>query len=764
MKKYPALLEGPYSAEECLRAFLAIFEVTKEPMLLITTSGVCDQVNGAACLFFQVDKSNFLEHAMVDVLRDETPVINWSTLQAGQVCESIGTLGFGNSIAAARIRFTVRAHILPGYHLVILTPDPNPQISFDPHDGDPLSSDVAAKSSAVVNSPDALSLTAEGRDITTQEAVPQTWPESEERFAAAFYGCPYPMLISSIEAGEIIEVNHSFCEVTGFDRQAAIGKSCLDLNLWAEFNDRLKMAEDLHARGGFKAYEATFLTKSGESRTGLVSSQIIKIAQTPHILSIIHDVSDRKQTEIALQNSERQLRSVLENMPLLAVILSQEGTIKLGNDSFLDLTGWHKTEILHQNWLEKFIPLDSRQNLAAFFSSHHTFERLPKHHEYEILTRWGERRLILWRNILVQGENENSVEYACIGEDITERRRREMALQRQTIQEQIIADITWQMRQTLDLDTILTTAVTTIKGALSAERVIIFQFETQGAGTVVADTDHQPMVSRGEAIRVTTWLDRSQLPQTLEMLDVPILQGTHAQQRTLWGLLIVYLQSSSNALIPKSEAFLRPLANQLAIAIHQSELYGQAQKELLERQKIAVKFQHDALHDSLTGLYNRSALTDELEQLLRPPMSSFAILFLDLNRFKDINDTYGHAVGDQLLQLVAQRLQACIRDTDLAIRLGGDEFVLLVNPILQPQDAIEVAHRVHQALADPIAFGFGNIKASTSIGIAICDRPYRRPDDLLAEADAAMYKAKRYQLDYVIFGDGDTYLPNGINH
>lgn len=594
-------------------------------------------------------------------------------------------------------------------------------------------------------------LIAEGRDITQQKQTMRSLQESKARFSTAFYGCPYPMVISTLEDGVIIEVNPSFCEATGFKQAEIVGQSSLDLNLWVNFDDRLKMAETLLAKGEIQSYEATFAMKSGELRIGLVSSRIIEIEQSPHVLSIINDVSDRKKAELALKDSEQRFKSVLENMPLLAVILDQAGRIKLCNNSFLELTGWTMEEVIHQSWLDRFVPPDLHSSVQAFFSASAVPETLLQQREYEIITRGGKRRLILWRHLPIHSEIEHQVEYACIGEDITERRRREVELQRQTVREQILADITRQMRQTLDLTTILATAISTIKRALIAERVVIFQFETPGAGRVVADSDSYPIVPQEKAVRVTTWLNRAGLPQSLKMLDVPILQSESQQERSLWGILIVYLRATDTYSVRENEALLRPLAEQLAIAIYQSELYNRVQRELLERQKIVSKFQHDSLHDALTGLYNRKALVEALEVLLDHWTDSFSILFLDLNRFKAVNDSYGHAAGDQLLQLVAQRLQSCVRENDMAVRLGGDEFVLLISPIVQTHDAVEVAQRVHQVLSAPIAFEFGKLSVSTSIGIAICDRPHRHPDELLAEADTAMYRAKRYQLDYVIY-------------
>lgn len=208
------------------------------------------------------------------------------------------------------------------------------------------------------------------------------------------------------------------------------------------------------------------------------------------------------------------------------------------------------------------------------------------------------------------------------------------------------------------------------------------------------------------------------------------------------------------------------VANQLAIAIQQAELYQQAQVEIAQRQHLENQLRHDALHDSLTGLPNRALFLERLQLALQryqrrqyatpnaaasAGSAEFAVLFLDLDRFKVINDSLGHAFGDLLLQLVAERLTNCLRDVDIAARLGGDEFVVLLEDLSDSQLAIDVARRIHTVLELPIFLDNREVFIRASIGITFCSGHYDSPEQILQNADIAMYEAKKSNAEYIVF-------------
>ncbi len=179
-----------------------------------------------------------------------------------------------------------------------------------------------------------------------------------------------------------------------------------------------------------------------------------------------------------------------------------------------------------------------------------------------------------------------------------------------------------------------------------------------------------------------------------------------------------------------------------------------SQTDISRRRRSQDLLEHAAKHDQLTGLLNRRRLNEYLADLLlrqsRPGARSAALLFIDLDRFKLINDSLGHAAGDQVLKHVAKRLQACGRAGDYLARFGGDEFVMLLDDLATPADAEDVARKVLTALREPLRFGDRYLVVNASIGITVLDARHT-PEQALQAADLALYRAKdagkaRFQL------------------
>lgn len=167
---------------------------------------------------------------------------------------------------------------------------------------------------------------------------------------------------------------------------------------------------------------------------------------------------------------------------------------------------------------------------------------------------------------------------------------------------------------------------------------------------------------------------------------------------------------------------------------------------LTEQKWMEAQLRHRAFYDQLTGLANRALFVNRLEQavirLERNSSNQCAVLFLDLDRFKVINDSLGHTVGDQLLTALSGRLEACIRRCDTLARLGGDEFSILLEEIDSLEDAIAVCDRVHNSLKTPFKLGNYEVFATISIGVVCSSVGYEKSSDLLRNADTALYRAK----------------------
>jgi len=176
----------------------------------------------------------------------------------------------------------------------------------------------------------------------------------------------------------------------------------------------------------------------------------------------------------------------------------------------------------------------------------------------------------------------------------------------------------------------------------------------------------------------------------------------------------------------------------------------------VERQ--AVTSHHKAMHDSLTGLANRTLFRDRTEQALRIAARTrepFGLIGLDLNGFKQVNDTLGHHAGDVLLKHVADRIRECVRDTDTVARLGGDEFSIVLPNVTSVEDAAEVADRVLLAIRRPIDLDGELVEVGASIGVVAFPAHGEHTEELIQHADAAMYKAKRGKLGVCVYQPGD---------
>jgi diguanylate cyclase (GGDEF)-like protein/PAS domain S-box-containing protein len=170
------------------------------------------------------------------------------------------------------------------------------------------------------------------------------------------------------------------------------------------------------------------------------------------------------------------------------------------------------------------------------------------------------------------------------------------------------------------------------------------------------------------------------------------------------------------------------------------------QTDVTSQKLVEERMAYGALHDGLTGLPNRELFMDRLSQRVeftkRHPDSSFAVIFLDIDRFKVVNDSLGHAMGDQLLISLARRLQLCLRPEDTLSRLGGDEFAILLHEVSDVNDAIRVAERFQARIKETTVLSAVSRTSSVSIGIVLFNKIYTHPQDILRDADTAMYRAK----------------------
>lgn len=244
----------------------------------------------------------------------------------------------------------------------------------------------------------------------------------------------------------------------------------------------------------------------------------------------------------------------------------------------------------------------------------------------------------------------------------------------------------------------------------------------------------------------------SQYPETLKILLTGLASLDQVVQAVNYANLYRYITKPwdpTDLGLTVKEA-LRRYEQEYQLAIQNQALQEvnlELQREIQERRRAEERLAHDALHDALTGLPNRTLLTQRLEQIIRStqtrPGYQFAVLYIDLDRFKIINDSLGHIAGDKFLVTITHRLHQCLRSQDMVARLGGDEFTVLLDTVHDTTEATHIAKRILDALCAPLTLQGHMLFPSASIGIVIGSAAYQNTMDLLRDADLAMYEAKK---------------------
>jgi diguanylate cyclase (GGDEF)-like protein/PAS domain S-box-containing protein len=189
---------------------------------------------------------------------------------------------------------------------------------------------------------------------------------------------------------------------------------------------------------------------------------------------------------------------------------------------------------------------------------------------------------------------------------------------------------------------------------------------------------------------------------------------------------------------------------------------GQSQ-DISARKQLEERLTHQAFHDNLTGLPNRALFLDRIGHALERAgrnNETIAVMFMDLDGFKSVNDSHGHAAGDQLLIAIGQRLRGWVRAGDTVARLGGDEFTILLEDIHTLEEATRIAERIITGLESPITVDGRNLRVRASLGIAFNRPPDLAPDELLRNADIALYRAKHAGGSQYTIYEEDGVLPH----
>jgi diguanylate cyclase (GGDEF)-like protein/PAS domain S-box-containing protein len=413
-----------------------------------------------------------------------------------------------------------------------------------------------------------------------------------------------------------------------------------------------------------------------------------------------------------LKEREERFRQIAENVrEVFFMISAQTDEILYISPAYEEVWG-RSCESLYENpesWLGAIHPEDSLQALATLETQFRTGDEF--HEEYRIVRPDGSIRWIWVRAFPITDAVGEVNRFVGIAEDITDRKQAEEAMRKSEEQFRLIFEMAP-----------IGMAITTLDGKL--ERV------------------NQSLC---DALGYTTE----------ELISLTFAQIAHPEDREISIALEKQLLQGQESTFQIEQRYLakdaRVVDTLLTVTIVRDEHgnclhFNNQIVDITERKKMERQLLYDALHDSLTGLPNRALFIDRLTQQLKKSKQQenyqFAVLFLDLDRFKVVNDSVGHLIGDLLLVEFARRLESCIRPTDTVARLGGDEFTILLENIKDVAETTIVAERIYEVLTIPFQIKNYELFATTSIGIALSINGYEKPEDILRDADLTMYSAK----------------------
>lgn len=452
----------------------------------------------------------------------------------------------------------------------------------------------------------------------------------------------------------------------------------------------------------------------------------------PGRLIVLRDVSERIEAERRLAESEQRYRSLFAQHPDAVFSVDRDGCLLTHNAEVIRLTGYSDEELERLSIFSVVVPEDMAR-VAAHFAA--TLLGKPQNLDVAFINRAGERIEVNVTGVPIVVDGEVVGVYG-IARDITEQMRAEALLREaedkyRTLVEQIPA----------------ITYVTSTDG--SARTLYI-----------------SPQVSAVLGFPLQDWLATPTLWASLlhsEDRD-RVLEANQRTNASGEPLDIEYRMIARDGRV----VWFRDQAVLVRDADGRPRFWQGVMFDISDRKLLEERLAHQASHDPLTGLPNRTLFLDRLSQALqraRRNRTAVAVLFVDLDNFKVVNDTLGHDVGDRLLVAVAERIRTSLRGGDTAARFGGDEFTVLLEDLTSTDDAVTVAERMLTTLRVPYEVGGRLTVITPSIGVVLGNASALTPDELLRHADLAMYQAKsrgrsRYEVVDPEFGAREGTSPS----
>ena len=586
----------------------------------------------------------------------------------------------------------------------------------------------------LLNDPAVGGVVVVSRDVTERKEAEEAFRESERRLSSVVSHAHAYVYRCRNEPGWPNEYASEYAlELTGYPPEDLLVGGKVRLGDLIVEGDRKRVWEEVQeALAEGRSFELRYAIRHRDGRTKHVQEYGRGVydeeGEVVALEGLLYDVTEREQTEERLREAEERYRTLVERVPAIVYVqepgepsrttyISPQNEAILGyapEECLTDPDHWVK--ILHSDDRERVLVEDERSN-----ENGDSFAM-----EYRQFAKDGRMVWVRDEATLVRDEAGEPLYWLGVQTDVTERRMTETRLgeaeaRYRSLVERVPVAI---YRQEIDHNgavTYISPQIEAITGYAPEE----YEDPTFWVRNMHPD-DRQRVLAEDERT------DRTGEPFRVEFRKFA------RDGRLIW--------LRDEAVLVRDEAG-EPLYWQGVVS------------DITERKTLEEQLQHQAFHDPLTGLPNRSLFMDRLGQALtrtqrRRSGSEVAVLFMDLDGFKVINDSLGHDTGDRLLVAVAERLKGCFRSEDTLARFAGDEFVVLLEEVDGAEDALRGVRRITEEFRGPFALEGREIFVRFSIGVALGEADTKSPEGLLRDADIAMYRAKEDAADYRVFDPG----------